>query len=156
EPRAVRVGPADQAQARGRLAVRRLRAQRAHGAIDAERAVEPASRRHRVRMRSDHHDRVLALAGQVGPDVAGLVDRDRHRQLVEARTQEVARSGPLVRPAHAARAAGPAGEAGQLTQVGEYPVSVDHARTGASAVSERGTNRPWPGCVRISPRSYTI
>ncbi len=52
---------------------------------------------------------------------------------------------------------GPAGQVGQLAEVGENAVGVHpYEATAAGARSERGTKRPWPGWVRISPRSYTI
>ena len=153
EAGALLVRPVHEPQPHRRAAIG-VRAQRADGAEDAERAVEPAAGRHRVDVRADDHE-VVAVARQVSPEVAGGVDLDLHRQLLEARAQELARLHPLVRPADAPRAVGPAGQAGQLAQVREHEVGVHrrHEATAAGARSERGMKRPWPGSVRISPRS---
>ena len=102
-------------------------------------------------MRADDHEAVL-LAVEPGPQVARLVDLDLDRQLVQARAQEVARASPLVGPADAPRAVRPAGEVGQLAQVREQAVGVHRGDRGGCA-SDRGVKRPWPGWVRISPRS---
>jgi hypothetical protein len=152
EAGALLVGPVDQAQAHGRAAGLRLRAQRLHRGELAERAVQPAAGRHRVDVRADDHEPVR-LAGQVGPEVAGGVDAHVDRQLGEARAQELAGAHPLVGPAHPAGPVGAAGEVGELAQVREDAVCPHQVATGAGAPSERGTKRPWPGWVRISPRS---
>ena len=99
-------------------------------------------------------DEAVSLAGEVGPEVAGLVYRDVDRQLVEPRAQEVTRLRPLVGPGHAAGPVGAPGQVGELAEVGEDPVGVHpYDATAAGARSERGTKRPWPGWVTISPRS---
>ena len=153
EARALLVGPVDEPKANG-PARAGLRAQRAQRAEDAERAVEPTARRHGVHVGADDHE-VVGVAGQLGPEVPGGVHAQLDRQLVEPRAQELARLHPLVGPAHAPRSVGSAGEPRKLAQVLEDEVRVHrrHVATGAGAPSERGTKRPCPGCVLISPRS---
>ena len=151
EARALLVGPVDQAQPDRALPVG-VRAQRLERGHEPERAVEPAAGRHGVDVRADDHEAVL-LAREVGPHVAGGVGGDLDRQLLELRAHELARLDPLVGPAHAAGAVRPAGQLRQLLEVREDAVGVHHDATAATAPSERGTKRPWPGWVRISPRS---
>ena len=53
----------------------------------------------------------------------------------------------------------PAALARELVEVGDDRLRVEpqlgHAATCTEAPSVRGTKRPWPGSVLISPRSYT-
>ena len=71
------------------------------------------------------------------------------------RAHQLARLHPLVGPARrGGRRPAPPVQLGELAQVGDDAVGVDHERDGGRArPSERGTKRPWPGRVRISPRS---
>ena len=157
EARALLVGPVDQPQPdRGRVPIG-MRAQRLDRGEDPEGAVQPAAGRHRVHVRADD-DEAVALPRQLGPEIAGGVDRDLDRQLVQARAQQLARPRPLVCPANPPRAVGAARQAGQLAQVIEDAVGVHHRRVGhagtpAGTPSERATKRPCPPSVRISPRS---
>src|ERR671914_517238 len=121
--RAPLAGPAHERAPARRAPAVRLLAQRLERREHAERAVEPAAGRHRVHVGAHDHEAVR-LAGEVGPEVARLVDRDLDRELVEARAQELARLRPLVGPAHAAGPVGAAGQLGELAEVGEDPVGV--------------------------------
>ena len=134
EAGALLVRPVHEPQPDGRRALLRLGPERLDGAVDAERAVEPAAGRHRIRVRADDHE-AIALPGHQGPEVPGGVDRDLDRQLVQPRAQEVARLRPLVRPADAPRAVGPARQAGELAEVFENAVGV-HVATGGGAPSD--------------------
>ena len=140
ETGALLVGPVHEPQAYRRRPALGLGAERLDGREHAQRAVEPATRRHGVHVRADDHEAV-ALARHGRPQIAGGVHVHLHRQLVQSRAEEVARLRPLVGPAHAPRPVGPAGEAGELTQVLEDPVRV-HDATAACAPSERRTKRP--------------
>ena len=111
------VGPVDQRE----RALRRRgrggqRAQHLEPAHHAQRAVEPAAGRDGVEVRTDDH-RVGALAAQVGPQVAGLVLLDLHRQGGQLLAQHRPRLGPLGRPAQAARAGRAAGAVGERDHV---------------------------------------
>jgi hypothetical protein len=140
EARTLLVGPVHEPEADRRLPVPAVRPERLDGREHAERAVEPAPGGHGVDVRADDHEPLL-LSGDVGPQVARGVDGQLGGQLVKPRAQELARLGPLIRPADAPRPVRPAGQAGQLAKVLEDAIGV-HDATGAAARSERGTKRP--------------
>ena len=112
EARALLVGPVDEAQPDRAVAFGVL-AQDLKGGEQPQRAVEPAAGGHGVDVRADDHEAVL-LAGEVGPDVAGLVGLDLDRQLLELAADQLTRLDPLVGPADAAGAALAAGQLGEL------------------------------------------
>ena len=121
------VRPVDECDRHGEWAARGRLAQHLERRHHAERAVEPAAVRHRVHVRADD-DRVGPLAVEHGPDVAGLVDVDAHGKLREATSHELARTHPLIGPAHAPRAIRPAGQLGEPAQVGDHARRVESRR----------------------------
>ena len=118
ETRALLVGPVDERDGAGRRALRGDRAQRLERAHHAERAVQPAAVRHGVDVRADDHG-LRPVAGEAGPEVAGLVDVDLHRQLGEAsRSSPRAFSHSSVQHSRLAPP-GPPGQIGERAQVGD-------------------------------------
>jgi len=124
EPRALLVGPVDQRDGHGRLTGGGERAQDLEPTEHPERAVEPAAVGHRVDVAAED-DGPVARAREHGPEIAGLVDVDLHRQLGQALAQPVAGRRPRVRPRDALRALLVLGALAQGAQVGEGAVGVD-------------------------------
>ena len=129
EARALLVGPVDERDGHGRLAGGRERAQDLEPAEDAERAVEPAAVGDRVHVAAEDH-RPLARPGEDGPEVARLVDVDRHRQLGQALAQPGAGGRPRVGPRDPLGAALVLGELAQGAEVGERALRVRVGRRG--------------------------
>src|ERR671918_85537 len=91
-------------------------------------------------------------AEQAAPEAGALLVRPVDQAQADGRLAPFGlRTQGLERAQLAEGAVRPTGEAGQLAQVGEDAVGVHHEATAAAAPSERGTNRPCPGWVRISP-----
>ncbi len=110
EARALLVREVDELDgARGRPE-RRLLAQDLDGGHHAERAIQPATPRHGIDVRSEQRG-LRSGALHRRPDVAALVRLDLDRQVGEEAAQEVAGLDPVVRPRQPPRTVGPAGQA---------------------------------------------
>ncbi len=157
--RALLIGPVDQPHGDRRWRDRRgERAQDLQRGHQAQRAVQPAARRHRIDVRADDDEAFsAAVSGQLGPEVPGRVAIDADPlDLGELAQQPLAGGRPVRRPRQpfGARVRRPAHD-GELVQIGQHPVGVDrqgHA-VAPTAAPARATKRPWPGAVTISPRS---
>ena len=111
-------------------------------------------------MRADDHEALVVGAVDARPQVAGLVAVGLEADVGELGAQP----RPCLEPLRCPRKPFRPGEtpttvAGKLVEVSDDGLRVEpdvgHAATWTEAPSVRGTKRPWPGSVLISPRSYT-
>jgi hypothetical protein len=121
EPRALLVGPVDQAQRHRRLAGLARAPQHLEAGQHAERAVEPAAARHRVEVAADDQA-PRRRARQRRPQVAGAVALGRDAQLaLELLGEPRPRRLPGRAPGDALRALGVRGQRGQRFEIGDHP-----------------------------------
>ena len=103
EPRALLVGPVDEANSDWRIAVARDAAEHLGGRDEVQHPVEPAAVGDRVDVAADEHG-AIRLPPQRPPLVAGLVGLVLERQLVELASEPVLGANPGLGPGHALRA----------------------------------------------------
>ena len=160
EPRPFLVRPVDEPNANRRLGARSGQLpdglERGH---QAKHTVEPAAVGYGVDVRSDDHEPLLR-AVDARPQIACLVAVRLETYVGELRAEPRPCLEPLRRPCKPFCSCEPATAAAcKLVEVGDDSPRVEpyfgHAATWTEAPSVRGTKRPWPGSVLISPRSYT-
>ncbi len=160
EPRALLVRPVDEPHSdRRRRAGAGQLPHRLERGQQPERPVKPAAVGNRVDVRSDDHEALLGTV-DAAPQVPGLVTLRLEADVDELRGEPRPRLEPLGRPGKSFRPREPPAALGcELVEVGDDRLRVEpelgHAATSTEAPSDRGTKRPWPGSVLISPRSYT-